>query len=63
MREYHGRKPRKRGTGGTLGKRRDKKLAHVGGAFAATKVAEKDERITKRGRGRNKRVVLRYAQW
>jgi len=62
MRVYHGRSIRKKG--GTGGKRRkfaDKKLAHAGGEFTATKVSEKQETKLARGRGGTRKVKIRYA--
>jgi len=62
MRVYHGRSIRKKGgTGGRRRKYADKKLAHVGGEFTATKVAEKQETEVKRGRGGTEKVKIRYA--
>ena len=63
MKQYH--KPHTKkvssGTGGKRVKFRDKKLAHVGGVFAATKVADKDERVVSRGRGANLKVKIKRA--
>ena len=53
MEQYHRSHKKKvgSGTGGRLSKSRDKKLAHMGGVFAATKVAETDSKVTVRKRG------------
>ena len=53
MEEYHEghRKKVSSGSGGRKGKARDKKLAHMGGVFSATKVAEEPRKETKRRRG------------
>ncbi|MBS3067203.1 30S ribosomal protein S8e [Candidatus Micrarchaeota archaeon] len=63
MKQYH--KPHTKkvssGTGGKRVKFRDKKLAHVGGVFTATKVADKDERVVSRGRGFNLKTKLKRA--
>jgi small subunit ribosomal protein S8e len=63
MDEYHRPKNKKvnSGTGGRKGKFRDKKLAHIGGAFTATKTAEESSRVPKRGRGGNERPKLKKA--
>lgn len=59
--QYHepSRKKVSAGTGGRKAKFRDKKLAHVGGGFTATKVSEKEDRYLKRGRGGNAKVKAR----
>ena len=53
MEQYH--KPHTKkvssGTGGRRRKFRDKKLSHMGGGFAATKVADRVLKINVRGRG------------
>ena len=49
------------GTGGRRRKYRDKKLAHVGGVFTATKVSEKDDRTKFRTRGGNMSMKLKKA--
>lgn len=53
MEQYH--KPHTKkvgsGTGGRRRKFRDKKLAHAGGVFAATKVSDKELKKPSRGRG------------
>jgi small subunit ribosomal protein S8e len=53
MEQYH--KPHEKkvagGSGGRRRKFRDKKAAHLGGEFAATKVADKDFKAKVRGRG------------
>ena len=63
MQQYH--KPHNKkvsaGTGGRRLKSKDKRLAHVGGVFTNTKVADKDLRETKRGKGGSKRVKLKRA--
>ncbi len=63
MQQYH--KPHTKkvssGTGGKRIKLRDKKLAHVGGVFAATKVAKKEEREVSYGRGGIQKVKLKRA--
>jgi small subunit ribosomal protein S8e len=63
MKQYH--KPHTKkvgsGTGGKREKARDKKLAHVGGEFAATKVSDKDVRVKKRKRGGKTRVKIKKA--
>ena len=53
----------RRGTGAKKVKYRDKKLAHVGGYPAKTKLDEKELREKKRGRGGNIRVVLKRAAY
>ncbi len=63
MKNYH-RPHDKRvgsGTGGRREKYRDKKLAHVGGVFTATKVSDKDKRIKRRKRGGKTAVKLKKA--
>ena len=63
MKQYH--KPHTKkvssGTGGKRVKFRDKKLAHVGGVFTATKVADKDERVVFKGRGYTLKTKLKRA--
>lgn len=63
MDQYH--RPHKKkvgsGTGGKNRKSRDKRLAHIGGVFTATKVAEKDVRTKKRKRGGNEGLKLKKA--
>ena len=58
MDEYHeGRKKKvSSGSGGRRGKYRDKKLAHMGGVFSSTKVADEPRRETIRKRGGTTRV-------
>lgn len=51
------------GTGGRRKKSRDKKLAHIGGVFSATKVSEKDERKKVRRRGGSSSVKLKKASF
>ncbi|MEW5996585.1 MAG: 30S ribosomal protein S8e [Candidatus Micrarchaeota archaeon] len=59
--QYHepSRKKVSAGTGGRKAKFRDKKLAHMGGGFTATKVAAEEDRYLKRGRGGNSKVKAR----
>ncbi len=63
MKQYH--KPHTKkvgsGTGGKREKSRDKKLAHMGGSFSATKVSDKDVRAKKRKRGGKTRVKVKKA--
>ncbi len=63
MEQYH--KPHTKkvssGTGGRRRKFRDKKLSHMGGGFAATKVADKPFKSTVRGRGGALGVKLKKA--
>jgi small subunit ribosomal protein S8e len=61
MREYHGSKLTRKGTGGTLRSSSDKKLAKIGGAFSATKVSTKEVAVARRVRGGSHKVVRRYA--
>ena len=65
MDQYH--KPHNKkvrtGTGGRKGKFRDKKLAHVGGVFVATKVSDKDVRTKKRRRGGTSSMRLKKAAY
>jgi small subunit ribosomal protein S8e len=49
------------GTGGRRRKFRDKKLAHIGGTFPATKVAAKDLKVSVRGRGGIMNLKLKKA--
>jgi len=49
------------GTGGRRRKFKDKKLCHIGGVFAATKVAEKDVKRSVRTRGGNQIIKLKKA--
>lgn len=53
MEQYH--KPHTKkvssGTGGRRRKFKDKKLSHIGGGFAATKVSDKVLKVNVRGRG------------
>lgn len=63
MDQYHRPHDKKVGAG-TAGRRRkfkDKKLAHSGGVFAATKVADKDLKVQVRGRGGSLGVKLKKA--
>ena len=63
MQQYH--KPQEKkvsaGTGGRRRVFRDKKLAHVGGVFASTKVATKDVKSTVRSRGGKLKQKLKKA--
>lgn len=63
MDQYH--KPHTKkvsaGSGGRRRKFRDKKLCHVGGVFASTKLGEKNVRQLKRGRGGSVKAVLKKA--
>ncbi|MCI0503134.1 30S ribosomal protein S8e [Candidatus Micrarchaeota archaeon] len=63
MEQYHRPhdKKVKSGTGGRRRKFRDKKVAHLGGVFAATKVADKDLKVQVRGRGGSYGVKLKKA--
>jgi small subunit ribosomal protein S8e len=63
MEQYHRSHAKKvsSGTGGRRRKFRDKKASHVGGVFAATKVAEKDLKTQVRGRGGSYGVKLKKA--
>ena len=64
MENYHGaRGSTTKGTGGKRGKAADKKLRFVGGAFTATKVSTKEQRIVKRGRGNTAKIKLRTAKF
>ena len=61
--QYHepSRKKVSAGTGGRKTKFRDKKLAHMGGGFTATKVNAEEDRYLKRGRGGTTKVKARRA--
>jgi small subunit ribosomal protein S8e len=63
MEQYH--KPHTKkvgaGTGGRRRKFRDKKLAHMGGVFSATKVADKPLKVNVRGRGGSLGIKLKKA--
>ncbi|MBD3210308.1 30S ribosomal protein S8e [Candidatus Micrarchaeota archaeon] len=63
MDQYHRPKSKKvnSGTGGRRRKYRDKKLAHVGGTFTATRVADEDERVKDRSRGGKTDLKLKKA--
>ena len=63
MDQYHKPSTKKvgAGTGGRRRTFRDKKLAHHGGVFAATKVSEKDSKVMVRGRGGTLGVKLKKA--
>jgi len=60
--QYHepSRKKVSAGTGGRKRKFRDRKLAHIGGGFTATKVSDKEDRYLKRSRGGNTKVKARH---
>ena len=59
--QYHepSRKKVSAGTGGRKRKFRDRKLAHIGGGFTASKVSEKDDRYAKRSRGGSPKIKAR----
>jgi len=61
MDEYHGGRKKKvsSGSGGRKGKSRDKKLAHMGGVFSSTKVADEPRRETQRKRGGTTRARVK----
>ena len=63
MKQYH--KPHAKkvssGTGARRVKFRDKKLAHTGGVFTATKVASEDKRSVVRGRGGTTKTKIKRA--
>jgi small subunit ribosomal protein S8e len=63
MDQYH--KPHKKkvgsGTGGRRRKFRDKKLAHIGGVFAATRVSAEESKTPIRGRGGSYGLKLKKA--
>ncbi len=61
MEQYHRSHEKKvgSGTGGRRRKFKDKKIAHVGGVFAATKVADKDSKVKVRGRGGSYGIKLK----
>jgi small subunit ribosomal protein S8e len=63
MDQYHQpfKKKVSSGTGGRRKKIRDKKLAHIGGVFTATKVSENDVRAKVRVRGGNTSLNLKKA--
>ncbi len=63
MDEYHGGRKKKvsSGSGGRKGKSRDKKLAHMGGVFSSTKVAEEPRKESKRKRGGTTRTRIKRA--
>ncbi len=63
MKQYHEPRTKKvsGGTGGRKGKAKDKSLAHVGGSFASTKIADKDLRVKVRKRGGNTGLKLKKA--
>lgn len=63
MKQYHEPRTKKvsRGTGGRKGRAKDKNLAHIGGSFTSTKVADKDSRMKVRKRGGNTGLKLKKA--
>lgn len=63
MKQYHEpiNKKVSSGSGGKKEKMRDKRLAHVGREFTATKVSEKEERKVIRTRGGNRKIKLKKA--
>lgn len=63
MEQYHRSHTKKvrKGTGGRRRKQTDKKLAHIGGVFAATKVAETETKVTVRKRGGKTRKRIKKA--
>lgn len=61
--QYHGKKLRKKATGGLRKKASDKRLVHIGGHFVATKLSEKETRESKRVRGGSQKVILKYASF
>jgi len=63
MDEYHSGRKKKvsSGSGGRKGKSRDKKLAHMGGIFSSTKVADEPRKDSKRKRGGTTRTRTKRA--
>lgn len=63
MKQYHEAYTGKvsKGTGGRRIKSRDKKLAHVGGEFASTKVSDSEKKKAVRTRGGGRKVKLQRA--
>jgi len=63
MEQYHRSHEKKvsSGTGGRRRKFQDKKTAHMGGVFAATKVADKDLKVNVRGRGGSLGIKIKKA--
>lgn len=63
MEQYHEAYKGKvsKGTGGRRIKSRDKKLAHVGGEFASTKVSESEKKKAVRTKGGCRKVKLQRA--
>lgn len=61
MQQYHKPQTKKvrSGTGGARGKFSDKRRAHVGGVFTATKIAAQDRRQQVRMRGGRQKVRLK----
>jgi small subunit ribosomal protein S8e len=60
--QYHAKKLRRIGTGGMRRKYRDKKKAHAGGHFIATKIG-KATKTNRHGRGGNVKVALKIAEY
>ncbi|MGB9719675.1 MAG: 30S ribosomal protein S8e [Candidatus Anstonellales archaeon] len=63
MEQYHEAYKGKvsKGTGGRRIKGRDKKLAHVGGEFASTKVSESEKKKAVRTKGGGRKIKLQKA--
>ena len=63
MDQYHRSHKKKvgTGTGGRMGKPRDKKLSHMGRPFANTKIRENEDRVTIRLRGGKTKQKLKKA--
>ena len=61
MQQYHESKQTKKKTGAKFARGRDKKLAHYGGHFSATKVSDKNIQVKARKRGGSKKLVSIYA--
>jgi len=59
---YHEKKTRKIGTGGMRRSSRDKKRAHMGGHFIATKIG-KNINVSKRMRGGSAKGALKSAEY
>ena len=63
MQQYHESKQTKKKTGAKFARQRDKKLAHYGGHFSATKVSEKDMKVKARKRGGSRKLVAIYSAY
>ena len=64
MENYHGASGSTiKGTGGRRGRRTDKKLRYVGGAFTATKVGKEDKKHLRHARGNVYKIKLRSAHF